>query len=95
MIRDKHPLAGKRVILKLSDPSRDPDNLNGRVYCIEDYWQNVGGGSWKYASGNPAALKYAMRSGVSNLPLDDEVVYGKVGAFGHLIHVSELGEEVK
>ena len=26
--------------------------------------------------------------------MDDEVVYGKVGAFGKLVHVSELGEVI-
>jgi hypothetical protein len=34
--------------------------------------------------------EYAMRSGVAGLPVDNEVVYGKVGAFGHLAHVSEI-----
>jgi len=46
------------------------------------------------ANGNPAALIYAIRSGFDGLPTDDEVVYGKIGSFGHLIHESELGEVV-
>jgi hypothetical protein len=29
--------------------------------------------------------------GRKGLPFDDEVVYGKLGGFGHLVHVSELG----
>jgi len=64
----------------------DPDNLNGQVFHIEDWWINVGGKSWMVCNGNPTCLKYAMRSGFSGLPLDDKVVYGKVGAFGHLVH---------
>jgi hypothetical protein len=40
------------------------------------------------ADGNPAALNYAAR-GVG-LPIDDEVVYGKIGAFGHLVHTKEI-----
>jgi len=43
-----------------------------------------------FADGNPAALDYALRRAVDGLPLDDEVVYGKLGAFGKLIHVSQL-----
>lgn len=92
MKREKHVLAGKTVILNCKP---DPDNLNGQEFTIE-YWQtNVMGKSWMFCDGNPAAIKYAMRAGFSDLPTDNEVVYGKVGLFGHLIHVSELGEVVE
>jgi hypothetical protein len=40
--------------------------------------------------GNPACLIYALRSGLMGLPTDDEVLYGKVGIFGHLVHISEI-----
>lgn len=92
-MRDKHPLAGTTVRLKLkASPKHPPAAWDGAEYHIEDWWVNVYGASWKYAEGNPAALDYAMRNGFSGLPLDDEVVYGKVGSFGKLVHVSELGE---
>ena len=48
------------------------------------------------AEGNPAALKYAMRTGLGmtlhgdDVPLDDEVVYVKIGGVGHLLHAAEL-----
>lgn len=29
---------------------------------------------------------------MSQLPLDNEVLYGKVGQFGHLVHISEIEE---
>ena len=36
-------------------------------------------------------MQYGMRSSLSAKHiLDDEVVYGKIEAFGHLIHVSEI-----
>lgn len=101
--RDPHPLAGETVTLKLNKPptktaadglKSDPDGLDGQEYHIEDYWQNVSGGTWMTAEGNPACIKYAIRSALAGLPVDNEVVYGKVGPFGHLIHVSELGEVV-
>lgn len=91
-MREKHPLAGKTVILNCKPCSEE---LNGKQFCVEDYWENVAGKSWMVCDGNPACLKYAMRSAFADIPTDDEVVYGKVGAFGHLVHVSELGQEVQ
>lgn len=95
-MRDSHPLAGQTVTLNIK-PSGNPrldDELKGQQYRIEDYWQNVAGKSWMDCNGNPACLKYAMRAGFAHLPTDNEVVYGKVGSFGHLIHISELGDPV-
>jgi len=88
----QHELAGKTVELNLKNES---DIRTGDLYRIEDWWDHLTGGSWMDADGNPACLKYAMRTGFADdIPLDNEVVYGKVGAFGHLIHVSELGKVV-
>ena len=92
MPREKHELAGKTVVLNCKP---DPDELNGKEFIIEDWWENVGGQSWMSCGGNPACLKYAVRSLFSKLPMDNEVVYGKVGVFGHLIHNSELGAIVE
>lgn len=38
------------------------------------------------------AMMYAIRTGSQEfkVPIDNEVVYGKIGALGHLFHVSEL-----
>lgn len=91
MARDKHPLACKTVILNCKP---DPDSLNGQEFVVEDWWENVAGRSWMACNGNPACLKYGMRSAFAGLPTDNEVVYGKVGMFGHLVHVSELGDVV-
>lgn len=90
---NRHPLAGKTVVLGHS--AKDPlgEVVEGAHFRIEDYWVNVAGQSWMSSVGNPAALKYAARS-AGHLPLDDEVVYGKVGPFGHLVHVTELGDVV-
>jgi hypothetical protein len=85
--KPRHRLSGKTVILKCAP---DPDTLNGRPFIVEDWWENVGGGSWMTAQGNPACLKYAMRSGFAGLPTDNNVVYGKVGSIGHLVHESEI-----
>jgi hypothetical protein len=85
-------LKGKTV--KLPADKASLKDLAGQEYRVEDWWDIVTGGSWMFAEGNPAALGYAMRSGMaSDIPMNDEVLYGKVGPFGHLIHISELGDE--
>lgn len=65
-------------------------DFGGAEICVEDWWDRVAGMSWMVCDGNPACLLYAMRAGFSDLPTDDEVIYGKVGPYGHLVHVSEL-----
>jgi hypothetical protein len=104
---ESHPLAGKTVKLNIQtggSPNKLDAELEGQEYVIEDYWDKLTGGSWMDADGNPACLKYAMRSGFNGLPLNNEVVYGKVYSetgfggsvgLGHLVHVSELGEVVE
>lgn len=91
---EPHSLAGKTVKLKLRSGDA-PDIKTGDEYRIEDWWDHLTGGSWMVAQGNPAAMKYAIRSGFAGIPVDDDVVYGKVGAFGHLVHVSELGDVIE
>lgn len=64
----------------------------GAVYEVEGWWDVLTGGSWMDAEGNFAAMHYAMRSGFHQIPLDNEVLYGHIGALGHIVHVSEIGE---
>jgi len=35
-------------------------------------------------------LQYAVRAVVKGLPVNDDVVYGKVGPLGYLLHVTEV-----
>lgn len=101
MHSEAHAFAGKTVILDLGEirngHERSPlvEEIAGQAFRVEDWWDRVSGGSWQLATGNPAAIKYALRSALCRLPLDDEVLYGKVGSYGHLVHVSELGEVVE
>jgi hypothetical protein len=99
MHTDPHPLAGKLVLL--NSTSADPFQnavIPAAAYRIEDWWDHLTGKSWTTSSGDIAAMHYAMRARAADLPIDeadiDEVVYGKIGAFGHLVHVSELGPVV-
>ena len=74
-----HPYAGLTVRLK-----------DGEEYRVEDWADRVYGKSIWAANGNPAALKYAIHVADKNLPIDNEVLYGKVGYFGRLVHTSEI-----
>lgn len=70
-------------------------DMSGADFVIEDWCENVLSGSWMYANGNPAALEYAMRTASNgnnnHVPtFSDDVLYGKIGMFGHLFHVNEL-----
>lgn len=76
-------MAGQRMLI-----AKGPNA--GREFLIEDWWDRVAGKSWMHCDGNPACLTYAITLPVP--PLDDEVVYGKIGAFGVLVHVSFLTE---
>lgn len=64
----------------------------GAQYRIEGYWDDLTGKSWMFSDGNPAAMHYGFRAGMNSLPTDDNVLYGKIGNFGHLVHVSEIAE---
>lgn len=80
--REPSEYAGKTVTLRA-----DAALLGGQEYRVEDWWTNVFGQSWM-VSQSPVAYQYAIRG--AGLPLDDEVLYGKVGLFGHLVHISEI-----
>lgn len=84
--------AGKTVTIPngLNDPSASVPP--GSEYRVEGYWDEITGGSWMNANGNFACMNYAVRSAFANLPLDNDVLYGKVGALGFLVHVSEVEE---
>ena len=63
--------------LRLHDPQTgEIDPLRWAVPRFEQIGANSG-------TGGSAFQAY-------NIPIDDEVLYGKIGAFGHLVHVSEI-----
>lgn len=82
--KDPYKLSGQTVRLK-----------NGQEYKIEDYADRVLGMSWMQANGNPCAIKYAVRAACQYLPIDNDVLYGKIDGLGEMIHVTEieLGED--
>lgn len=80
-------LANTTVLIK-----KEASQLGGQEIRVEDWWDRVGGGSWMDATGNPACLGYAARTGFSKepIPLNNDVIYGKIDGLGYLVHISEL-----
>ena len=84
-------LAGKTVKIKNDVTHPQVNDFGGSEYHVEDWWDRVAGKSWMDCNGNPACMVYAIRTGLDReVPTDNEVLYGKVGYFGHLVHVSEI-----
>lgn len=92
-----HPLADQTIEVKFKGGHPQiPGSLGTpQVFVVEDWWDHLTGGSWMFADGNPAAMIYGLRSGMNGLPMDNEVVYGKIGGMGHLVHTSELLDALK
>jgi hypothetical protein len=87
-----HEFAGQTVNVKMrtSHPHLEGDE---HVAEVEDYWDRLGGVSWMHSDGNPAAMIYGLRVGMDrnqSIPIVDQVVYVKIGPFGHLLHNSEI-----
>ena len=82
---EQHPQAGQMVTIAKGQ-------LAGSEYRLEDWWDRVAGKSWIDCDGNPACLDYALTSVEDGLPLDDNVVYGKIGRLGKLVHISQLDQ---
>lgn len=90
MHNEPHPQAGQTIKVMTTMHSQIDDGPH--EFRVEDWWDRLLGKSWMDCDGNPAALIYALRNGMARLPFDDEVIYGKIGPFGHLVHVSEILE---
>lgn len=83
-----HPYAHKTVKIKDSVFPFNGAYFAGQNFRIEDWW-DIDGESWRNSKA-VAAYIYRLRAEKFGLPMDDEVIYGKMGNFGHLMHISEL-----
>lgn len=92
MHQEKSEYAGQELRIKDHVKHLQNPDFGGSMFRVEDWWDHLTGKSWRVSDGNPACMVYAIRAGFAkyNVPTDDEVLYGKVGPFGHLVHVSEL-----
>jgi len=84
------PLAGKEVTFNNAEM-----HGNRRIF-IEDWWDRVSGESWRTSAeeGVQAACVYAARLVEDDdIPRDNQVLYGKLGNMGCLVHESEIAED--
>jgi hypothetical protein len=91
----QHPLSGMTV--KLNSSAHDPQREMiepGMEFAVEDWYDRIGNGSWYAGVQTWATQWYCKRQMTTFIPLDNEVVYGKIGHLGHLVHVTELGEVI-
>jgi hypothetical protein len=83
--KEQSSLAGKTVKINAKYAK-----LAGEDYVVEDWWDRISGRSWRDTE-VIAEILYAERiKRKSNASMDDEVLYGKIGILGHLIHISEI-----
>jgi urocanate hydratase len=70
----------------------EANEIGGKEINIEDWWINVAGKSWMTCQGNPACIIYAMRTGLGQIqvPINNNVLYGKINGLGFLIHECEI-----
>lgn len=82
----------------LNDKAKDPLRMavvSKAHFTVEGKWKDLTGKSWMFSDGNPACLHYAMRIVLGNMPIDNNVYYGKIDGLGHLVHATEIGEKVE
>jgi len=84
------PVSNRKMTLNVNTTDSRVKDLGGTEIFIEDWWDRVSGKSWMYESGNRDCYQYALRVGYNRLPIDDEVLYGKVNETGCLVHISEI-----
>lgn len=89
---DPHPLAGRTVTVNPAARLFGHTDTTPVQFDVEDWSDRVFGASWTAMDGHMASIGYGARTADGNLPLDDEVVYGREteSGRGHLIHVSEI-----
>lgn len=64
----------------------------GQKYKLENWSSIIYGNSWDACKNSVACKQYAERAYKEDLPIDNNVYYGKLGDYGELIHASEIAE---
>lgn len=113
---EQHPLAGKKIKVKLrGEPMQFL--VDGAEMRVLDWWSHAHKDNeiksslpQLLSSPSPAARMYVIRAETAGIPLDDDVIYGKIAitppqgiaslpgqgvGLGYIIHSSEIGEVVE
>lgn len=97
MHETESPLAGTTVTLSYAartvfkETFEEDIVLSGRAFDVIDWWDRIRGYSWKVGNDN-LSFAYSVRKSLTDLPDDDNVLYGKVDGKEVLVHVNEIGE---
>jgi hypothetical protein len=95
---EPHPLAGRTVTVELKGPHHQLEGTT-HEFEIEDWWDRISHKnlSWAESHGNWAAELFGIRVGqfknateLLNKDQMNEVVYGKIGGYGNIVHQSEI-----
>lgn len=72
--------------------SQSVPGIGGRECIVHDYWDRMYGITWQEGreDGLAACIFYDARARAEGLPLDNEVLYVRVGSLGYLVHVTEI-----
>jgi hypothetical protein len=86
-MRDPSPYAGQTVTLR-----SDARDIGGLPAAVVDWYERLSEGvSWRDRIGvDPRCESYNMRSALSGLPDDNDVLFARVDGMGALIHVTEI-----
>ena|ERR1017187_3710391 len=64
--------------------------LTGRMFSVEDWASRVLEDWTTHNLKNNAVFMYFLRKETDDLPSDDSVLYGKIGAWPYCVHLSEI-----
>jgi len=86
-------LKGKTVKIKKEVFEPNTDFFISENFVVEDWYDRVRKKDWKREakfSTDCECLLYASRAESTNLPDDEQILYGKVGEWKHMMHISEI-----
>lgn len=95
MHKSESPLRG--VPVKLLDgleaamtPSYETIELSGEEFVVDDWWDRVNGASWQDSTDKLSFTYNARQARAGYLPMDDEVLLGRIGNKEVLVHLAEI-----
>lgn len=86
------PYSGQRFVVKRNvGYDNHGFNLGGAIFEVEGWCKNIFGDDWRNSDLFPIKV-YLDRINDFNpsVPDDGQAVYGKIGMFGYIFHITEL-----
>lgn len=84
---EPHPQAGKKLVIVSG-------TFKGEEIVVEDWTDRLWGYHWYQGSiENPSIMEATTRSIRGEFPMTPDAFYGKIGGFGHIVHMQEVEEK--